>query len=238
MLKKNIILSLFFIPIIITGICLALWQSKRSEWKQELLSQYENHIYQEPSELPTVILRLKGDATSIDSHLLKEFNLKPIKLLGTFITDLVYYRPNGKGIDLITGFKTDIGITPINVGTMPYAAKDIEISKILPLKKEVIITGFYRYPTSYASTLPKNKALVSKIPYATFFYKYQEQTLPGAIQVDNKTHISDYLKGRSADYFIENIPNNHIQYMWTWFILAGIATIIYILLLRQNTQRR
>lgn len=233
MSKNSIYLSLFFLPIIFIAIALGVWQHQRSIWKQKVLEKYQQHIYQKPNEIPSMILKYKGDLSVTGSELFQEFDLKPLFISGKFITDLAFYRPSGDGIELITAFKTPQGVIAVNAGKMPYAARDIPLEKILP-QTMVDITGFYRIPETYGANLPRNKALVAKIPFAAFFQKYQDQTLPGALQIDDKKIITPYLKGRSADYFIDNIPNNHIQYMWTWFLLSVIATVIYILLLRKK----
>lgn len=233
--KRSLFLSLFFIPIILLGIALGIWQYQRSVWKEELLTEYHKKLSEKPTLLPTLVIRLKGEKSSItgkNSELFKEFELMPIILTGVFLPKVIYYRPSGNGLELITAFKTSNGIIAINAGIMPYSAKEIALDKILPTN-EITITGFYRIAEPYGGKIPDNKSLVAKIPYGAFFKHYKEQALAGAIQIDDKTIISDYLKGRSTDHFIKNIPNNHIQYMGTWFLLTGIAIIVYMILLRR-----
>ncbi len=234
-MKQKIFLTLFFVPIIILGITLGVWQYHRSEWKQTLLLDYQAKLSQKPALLPTVVIRLKGESNSVtgkNKDLFTPFELMPITVQGRFLTDLIFYRPADSGIDLITAFETADGIIAVNAGKMPYPAKDLPIEVILP-KEPMTLTGFYRIAEAYGDRLPKNKALVSQIPYDAFFKQYRTKTLSGAIQIDDKTPISDHLKGRSADYFIKNIPNNHKNYMVTWFLLTAVAVIIYGLLLRK-----
>lgn len=235
-MKQKIFLSLFFIPIILLGIALGIWQSYRSAWKQTLLQEYHATLLQKPTLLPTVVIHLRGEHDSVtgkNSELFKPFELMPITLTGHFVSDLIFYRPADEGLELITAFETTDGIIAINAGKIPYAAKDTPISDILPTK-EITLTGFYRIAEIYGGILPKNKSLVSKIPYASYLKTYKDKTLAGAIHVDDTTKISPYLKGRAADYFIKNIPNNHTQYMYTWFLLAGVAFIIYVILLKKT----
>lgn len=234
-MRKKIFLNLFFIPIIALGVALGIWQSKRSAWKEMLLTEYHAKLSQAPSLLPTTIIRLKGDKASIignNTELFKSFELMPITLTGKFLPNLIYYRPADDGIELITAFDTADGIIAVNVGKMPYAAKDISVDTILPHKK-ITISGFYRIAELYGDKIPSNKAFVAKIPYAAYYDMFHDKALSGAIHIDDTTHISDYLKGRSKEYFMKNIPNNHTQYMYTWFMLAGIALVTYIILLKK-----
>jgi cytochrome oxidase assembly protein ShyY1 len=236
MMHRKIFLSLFFIPIIILGIYLAFWQYQRSIWKEDLLSTYHEKLSQSPALLPILVVRLMGDKSSIIGHnadLFKPLELTPIKVTGHFVTDLIFYRPTHDGIELVTAFETDDGIIAVNAGVMPPMGKDLPISDILP-RKEITLNGFYRIPQIYGDKLPDNKALVANIPFASFYDMYSEKTLAGAIQVDDTTKISDYLKGRKAEYFVKNIPNNHTQYMGTWLLLTAVASIIYSVLLRKK----
>ncbi|MFT6072069.1 MAG: surfeit locus 1 family protein [Alphaproteobacteria bacterium] len=235
-MRQKITLSLFFIPIIILGIVLALWQYQRSQWKQQILADYQGRIFQDALPLPASVMRTKGDEKTIYGHnsdLFQAHDLTPIQITGSFRNDLIFYRPAGDGIELITAFETSEGIIAVNAGKMPYVAKTIAIDTILP-KGRLTITGFYRIAKPYGAVLPSNQDLVASIPFGAFFQQYKEKTLSGALQINDKIPISDYLKGRSGTYFMDNIPNNHIQYMGTWFLLSGIAFIIYILLLRKT----
>jgi surfeit locus 1 family protein len=234
-MKQKIFLTLFFVPIIILGILLGVWQYHRSEWKHNLLHDYQEKLSQKPALLPTVVIRLKGEGNSVtgkNKDLFTPFELMPIKVKGRFLTDLIFYRPADGGIELITAFETTDGIIAVNAGKMPYPAKELPIETILP-KKTITLTGFYRIAEPYGNQLPKNKDLISKIPYEIYFKHYGDKTLSGAIQIDNNTLIGEQLKGRSADYFIKNIPNNHKNYMVTWFLLTAVAVVMYALLLRQ-----
>ncbi len=235
-MRQKIFLSLFFIPIVALGVTLGVWQSKRSAWKETLLTEYHATLSQAPSLLPTTVIRLKGDKNSIignNTELFKSFELMPITLTGKFLPNLIYYRPADEGIELITAFETADGIIAVNAGKMPYATKDISVDTLLP-HKEITITGFYRIAELYGDKTPHNKAFVAKIPYAAYYDMYTDKALSGAIHIDDTTYISDYLKGRSKEYFIKNIPNNHTQYMYTWFMLAGIALVTYSILLKSK----
>jgi cytochrome oxidase assembly protein ShyY1 len=236
-MHRKLFLSLFFIPIIILGIILSIWQYQRSIWKENILAEYHHKLSQPYGLLPTVVIRAKGDKNSIigtNNSLFKPFELMPVKLTGYFLSDLIFYRPTHDGLDLIVAFKTSEGIIPVNAGTMPHNAKDLPLNKILPSQKEITIYGFYRIPESYGNTLPKHKALVAKIPFAVFYKKFSTEALVGALQTDDTFRISNYLTGKNREYFIKNIPNNHLQYMGTWFLLSMIACIIYIILLRKT----
>ena len=235
-MRRKIFLSLFFIPIIIFGIFLAYWQYQRSIWKDNLLSAYHEKLLTSSTLLPTLVVRLRGDKSSVigdNANLFKPLELMPLSITGKFLPNLIFYRPTHDGIELITAFETDDGIIAVNAGVMPSAAKDLPINDILPLKK-ITLNGFYRTSQIYGDKIPNNKALVAKIPFASFYDVYSDKTLAGAIQVDNTTKISHYLQGRSAEYFIKNIPNNHKQYMGTWLLLTIVALVIYILLLRKK----
>jgi cytochrome oxidase assembly protein ShyY1 len=235
MMKQKIVLSLVFIPIIIIGICLSMWQYQRSLWKEALLSDYAQKLSQEPTPIATVIMRTKGDKNSIlgnNNDLFKNFELIPTKITGHFVADLVFYRPVHNGLNIIVAFETADGIIPVNAGTIPHTAKDFPLEKILPIdNKEITITGFYRLPQTYTGKVPHNKALVAQIPFEAFYEYYTQKLLVGAVQIDTKTPLSPSLTGHSGDDFIQNIPNNHKQYMGTWLLLSVVALVIYVMLL-------
>lgn len=238
--RHSLYLSLFFMPIIFVGIALGVWQYHRADWKAEILSAYHKKLSQPPAKIPTVIMRLKGNmkaAQGEENALLKDYELLPITLKGKFITDLIFYRPNSDGLEVITGFKAKEGIIPVNIGKIPFSTRDLPINEIVPSQENITISGFYRYSEPYDGLLPENKALVNKIPFALFADRYTENILAGAIQMDDKIPLSRYVTGRSAQFFIDNIPNNHIQYMWTWFLLAGIAGIVYVILLKKSFEK-
>ena len=95
-LRAFLLLTLFFVPVILTAISLGIWQSHRAEWKTGLLEQIRISAVRQKTDLQTAIA-LEGQ---------DQYTIAPIRLSGTFMFEPVFYRPGGKGYNIILPFKT------------------------------------------------------------------------------------------------------------------------------------
>jgi|GEM_PF-3827349 len=215
-------------PIIILGIFLAHWQYQRNFWKKALIADLKEKIYQQPIALPQEITQKKRQGSLV----FDAYQFTPMTLFGSFKTDLFFYRPTGGGVELITAFETEKGIIAVNAGKMPYGAKDLPIEKILP-KDTMTIQGYYRLyqaPKQPSDAVLKKGDFIAKTPFNAFAALYKDAIISGALDINDKTMVSPYLKGKSNIFFLDKLVDHHLYYFYNWICMTLIALVVYVML--------
>ena len=205
------------VSIIISLICfsLSIWQVKRLNWKEDLISNIEKAYNSDSIN----INMLNGD--------LKNFKFKNVYLEGIFINEKSMFlgprvNKNQVGYYLITPFLLKDGRYILtNRGWLK------EIIKIKEQKKEYLITGILKESDIKNIFTPKNN-----MEKNLWFYINTKQMseFSGIKLVDNV--FVDLIKSNPNDKLtiinssIPKIVNNHLQYAITWAILGLLFLVM------------
>lgn len=243
MINCKIIFKPAFIPTLLCAmmiaimVALGLWQKDRAVWKADLLTHLTQQLNAKPELLPISALSQKGDKNALLAEegaleLLKPFDLKLMKVQGHFLPKPVFFRPvssdeYGRGFEVIAPFKAQEGIVIVNLGFIPDTYKEKPATTYIP-QKNMELVGFLRLPQKDGGKMLKDGDLIANIPFMSFYQVFKSELLPLSLSATGG-QFKPYPKGRGAEFFIGNIPNNHIVYMWTWFALAVILMVIYTL---------
>jgi len=147
------------------------------------------------------------------------------------------------GWHVITPFTTLEGeLVLVDRGFVPDNLRDPSSRTGGQLEGNVDVTGLVRVPESPGPFTPDNEpdnnrwfwrdlhGMISSVfPTATmdaapFFLEVEKTDLPGGWPEGGQTRLE--------------LPNNHLQYAITWFLLAGAVVVIYLVYVRGAYRRR
>jgi len=213
---------------------LGMWQLQRLEWKRGLIEEIETRTKAPPIGLAeATALARKGE----DARYLR------IKVKGSFEHDKERYlysidAAGEPGWHVITPFSADHGgLVLVDRGFVPDRLRDPASRPNGQLQGTVEITGLARPPESQGLFLPDNEPennrwffrdlngmVFSMYPTATldptpFFIEAEQSDVPGGWPRGGETKL--------------DLPNNHLQYALTWFLLAFCLVVIYAVYVRQ-----
>ena len=232
-LNTKIIFKPLFLPTIFLLIVfpililLGSWQVYRLIWKENLIEYYQN-------QSSSAFLDLSKD---ISSKLNLEF--RKVKFKGTFLNSKEIYI-SGKtyegniGFHVVTPFRMQNNKTVfINRGWVSEGYRDPEKRKFSLLNNETEINGIIRFPQKKGYFVPENDP--NKGFWFTInpneiikFLKFKEidtisEFYVDAIRQEGKIKIPIGANGKP------NLRNQHLSYAITWYSLALVLLIIYIL---------
>ena len=202
-----------FLVVIVTLCSLGLWQLDRLSWKNELIKKIEDR-----SMLPVIQL-----PDNLDDSL--EF--RRVSITGNFARGQAFRFPgkpvNGKVEDLLfAAIKlTDGRNFIIELDSIPFGAS------IPPLPATQVFEGTLRSPSQPTLFTPKNNPEKNQ-----WFFVDPEEMLSHHGRHENKV-TTFYLTKKN---WKPVIVNNHLNYAFTWFSLAG-AFIIIFFFFRQNRKK-
>ena len=205
------------VSIIISLICfsLSIWQVKRLNWKEDLISNIEKAYNSDSIN----INMLNGD--------LKNFKFKNVYLEGIFINEKSMFlgprvNKNQVGYYLITPFLLKDGRYILaNRGWLK------EIIKIKEQKKEYLIKGILKESDIKNIFTPKNNMEKN----LWFYINTKQMSEFSGIKLVNNVFV-DLIKSNPNDKLtiinssIPKIVNNHLQYVITWAILGLLFLVM------------
>lgn len=235
--------TLITVPMLAVLVALGVWQLQRMEWKATLIEE----------------LKLRGSAPAIalpsdDRIPAADLLFRPVTLTGSYMHEAELHllnrvRDGVPGINLITPLLRSDGGPPILVdrGWVPLDWK----AAPLGAPTEVTVTGVVRRPPEPGLFTPQNRpgtndwyyldlvAMAGSAGILPFpeYYIYAIAETPAQPPADPAADGS----GAAGAYPLANewrvdLPNDHLSYAVTWFVLAGALAAIY--LLYHTTWRR
>ncbi|MBZ8117657.1 SURF1 family protein [Roseovarius sp. LXJ103] len=204
---------------------LGLWQLDRLAWKETVLAQIEARIAAEPVWVPM------QPSAEADGYL-------PVRAEGVLggpeLHVLISTKEHGAGYRVIQVLETESGRIMVDRGYIPLEAKDVARAG-----GAVTIIGNLHWPDEvdrwtpapdmdraiwFARDVPAMAAALGAAPVLVIA---RSEVGPGASDVTP-------LPVDSGD-----IPNNHLQYVITWFSLAAIWVIMtaYFIMRMRRAQR-
>ncbi len=227
--KGFALFSLFTLFALALLIWLGVWQLHRLAWKEGLIAEIETR-----AKGPVIALSEAVEA----AHAGKDPSYYRVRVKGRFDNGRERYlyalSDDGEpGWHVIAPFTTDAGeLVLIDRGFVPEKLRDPSSRAGGQLEGEVEVTGLVRLPDTQGLFTPDNEPeanrwfwrdlngmVFSMFPTATvepapFFLEAEKSDLPGGFPEGGQTRLE--------------LPNNHLQYAITWFLLAGAVLVIYI----------
>jgi surfeit locus 1 family protein len=208
---------------------LGLWQLRRLEWKEGLIAEIEARSKGTPISL--------NEAVDL-AHAGKDSSYYRVHVKGRFENDKERYlyalsTDGAPGWHVITPFDSNEGdLVLVDRGFVPDNLRDPSTRSAGELEGEVDVTGLVRLPQHQGLFTPDNDPkgnhwfwrdldglTFSMFPTATmnpvpFFLEAEKSDVPGGWPQGGQTRLE--------------LPNNHLQYAITWFLLAFAALVIYV----------
>lgn len=219
--------TLLSIPMMALCLCLGFWQLERLQWKRGILDRIAANQAAPPMTIDEL---LKGDPLRMEYG--------RAKLAGTFLHDHEFYlaarsRGDTVGLQVVTPLKLDDGrIVLFDRGWIPSDRRDPAKRAQGQLTGHVDLTGVVRRAQLQRGFAPANspernvwfhvdvpamRALAGAPPdpeLDRFFVEADATPNPGGVPMGGQTEL--------------NIPNDHLQYSITWFLLALSLAGVYL----------
>ncbi len=206
---------------------LGVWQLQRLEWKEGLIAKIET--------------RSKGPAISLEDATImagqgKDPSYYRVRVTGRFDHTKERYlfavSDGNAGWRVITPLTTQDGKTVlVDRGFVPSDLKDPSKRAEGQIEGEVAVTGIVRMPDTQRLFTPDNE------PDANQWFWRDLASMAQSMFPETPKELAPFLleaeKGEVPDGLPEGgqtrleIPNNHLQYAITWFLLAACLVVIY-----------
>ena len=220
--------TLISLPILVLCLALSVWQMERREWKRDILDRIGANQSAAPIALDALL--------SGGDPLRREYG--KVALSGTFLHDKEYHlaarsRGNDVGIQVVTPLRTDKGqIVLFDRGWVPSQKKDPAKRAEGQIAGTVKLVGVVRRTQVQRQFAPdnvpdKNVWFTVDVPLMrklaggrpdpaldTFFLEADTSQNPGGLPIGGQTQL--------------DIPNDHLQYAITWFLLALALIGVYL----------
>jgi len=219
--------TLISLPIFLVSLGLGIWQMERREWKRDILDRMAANQAAPPLALDEL---LQGNP------LRHEYGR--VKIAGSFLHDKEFYLAarslkNSVGLQVVTPVKTnDDRIVLFDRGFIPQEKKDPARRAEGQLAGTVELTGIVRRNQEQRQFAPDNapdrnvwfhvdvplmRSMAGARPdpkLDSFFLEADAAPNPGGVPVGGQTRL--------------DIPNDHLQYAITWFLIAAALAGVYL----------
>ena len=187
---------------------LSAWQIKRTLWKNALLANIENKI--------------SAPARVIPQNPLEKFNsLMPVKAVGQYfgrtIKVLVSQKIYGAGFRLITAFQMQDG------RKIMVDRGFVSVRSVMPSMPNAVgeVIGNLHWPSEIDSFTPEND-LEANIWFARDVKTMAAYLSTEPVLLILKSSNFEQENTRPLPVNTASIPNNHLQYAVTWFLMSLI----------------
>jgi surfeit locus 1 family protein len=211
---------------------LGLWQLQRLQWKEGLIAQIEARVKAEPVLLKEAVAQARAG---------EDVSYLRVRVEGRFDNAKERYlfavSDGTPGWHVVTPLETPEGeVVLVDRGFVPDALKDPAARPQGELSDAVTVTALARPPETQGLFVPDNeieqnrwfwrdlKAMTRSMfgdgakDVAPFFLEAERSDVPGGWPRGGETRL--------------DLPNNHLQYAITWFLLALCLVVIYVLYVR------
>lgn len=220
--------TLISLPILVLCLALSVWQMERREWKRDILDRIAANQSAAPIALDALL--------SGGDPLRREYG--KVAMSGTFLHDKEFHlaarsRGNDVGIQVVTPLRTDKGqIVLFDRGWVPSERKDPAKRAEGQIEGTAKLVGVVRRTQVQRQFAPdnvpdKNVWFTVDVPLMrklaggspdpaldTFFLEADANRNPGGLPIGGQTQL--------------DIPNDHLQYAITWFLLALALSGVYL----------
>jgi surfeit locus 1 family protein len=222
--------TIFSIPAFLIMVGLGVWQLQRMEWKNDLIERLQTRMTMPPLDAPGV---------GADP---KAAEYRKVRLTGTFLHDkeqhlLARSMNRNVGLQVVTPLRLESGeVVLFNRGWVPERLKDPARRAQGQVPGVVTVEGIVRLSEADVKSwfIPDNKPerdvwltvdvatmrRTAGLPEAPalkadqWFVAADAAANPGGFPIGGQTRV--------------NLPNDHLQYSITWFLLALSLVGVYI----------
>lgn len=222
--------TLMTLPAVLGALALGTWQVQRLQWKNELIAERQARRDAPPlAKLP-------------ERFIAAEHEFRKVRVTGRFLHDKEMYlaarsfRGNA-GYHVITPLAVFPGHVLVDRGWIPLDRKSPETRKPGNAEGEVTVEGYLRAETGPGWFTPKNE------PDKNFWFFVDIAAMakahgvgkvePFYIEAGPAENPGGYPIGGQTRF---ELPNDHLQYAITWFAMAIIGTVIYLLYHRRRAR--
>lgn len=223
--------TVFTIPAIALMLGLGIWQLDRLAWKTGLIDEIQSRLAAEPAPLDAVLAEAGSDLAGVQ--------FRRVMLAGEFLHDREMYLAarsmNGNpGYHVMTPFRaTDGNLVLVDRGWVPLERKLPEARAEGQVAGPLTLDAVIRVPRGekawfqpdnepqnnmwYWIDLPvlRTHAGAEEAGAAAIYLDAGPAASPGGFPIGGQTRV--------------NLPNDHLQYAITWFALALILAVIYVI---------
>jgi surfeit locus 1 family protein len=232
--RSLIPVTLFWLALFVILIGLGTWQIHRLHWKEGLIAERHAAITGPPIVLPETLAAAKG----------QEF--RHVRLEGRFLNGRELYfnaiaDDGTPGFHVVAPFVLDDGkIVFVDRGFVPEDRRNPATRRRGILDGHVAVTGLLRIPTKeipwfepgndvarnlwFHVDLPAMAAADRVRNYLPIYVDADKSQVPGVLPIGGQTYTK--------------LPNNHLQYALTWYGLAGLVPIYYVMFVRRMLKER
>lgn len=221
-----LLLSIAAGTVVLTG--LGIWQLNRLEWKQAMIARVTQGLSQDPVSVSKIEALVEAGA---------DIEYRPATAQGTFLHELESHffatHKGQTGYFIYTPMLMDEGkILIVNRGFVPMALKDGASRKDGQVRTPQSVTGLARSaPAERPNAFVPDNDLQKNI----FYWKSIDQMAGRAQDRSRESFFEFFLDADDTPVpggwprggvTLIDFPNNHLQYAFTWFGLAGALLIV------------
>lgn len=223
--------SVFAVGGFLVLLALGTWQVERLFWKENLIAARHAAVTAPPAGLPASLAAAQG----LEYH--------RVRATGTFLNDRELYlgatsEEGRPGYHVFTPLRLAGGdIVLVNRGFVPQERRSPASRAAGELQGEVTVTGLLRLPPEGkphwfipTNSVERNYWIYVDIP-AMAAAQHLDRVLPFYVDADATPNPGGLPVGGQT---LLDLPNNHLQYAFTWYALAVGLAVIYILFVRQR----
>lgn len=221
--------TVFTIPALLVLLGLGTWQLDRMQWKTALIDEIQSRIAAAPASLAEVLAEAGDDLTYVQ--------YRRVSLTGEFRHDAEMYLAarsmNGNpGYHVVTPFQvTGDGSVLVDRGWVPLERKLADARAEGQVAGKVTIDGVIRVARAAKSWLQPDNEPANNMWFwvdlpsmathagagdvAPVYVEAGPAENPGGFPIGGQTRV--------------NLPNDHLQYALTWYALAVILAVIYVI---------
>jgi surfeit locus 1 family protein len=216
---------------------LGVWQLERRVWKLDLIAQITRRIHAEPVAAPGPSQWPQLGATGAYAYL-------RVRAVGQYLngreTLVQAVTRLGGGFWVLTPLRTVDGFTVlVNRGFVPTERRDPATRTAGEISDRAVVSGLLRVSEPRGAFLRKNDAAADRwysrdvaaiaaarslSPVAPYFIDADATPVPGGLPVGGLTQTE--------------MPNHHLLYALTWFILALLLSVAALAVGREERRMR
>lgn len=226
--------SLFWLAVFMILVALGTWQVQRLHWKEGLIAQRQAAVTGSAILLPETLDAAKG----LEFH--------HVTLSGEFLNrDELYLHAiadgGTPGYHVITPFRlTDGNIVFVDRGFVPEDRRDPKMRAAGEIAGPTTVTGLLRFAGRDRSWFtpanePARDLWFSIDLPAMAASLHLDHVLPLYVDADAAPVPGGYPRGGQTN---TALPNDHLQYALTWYGLAIVCVIYYLLFVRGWVKER
>jgi surfeit locus 1 family protein len=232
MTRHLVLFTLFMAAVLALLVGLGVWQLQRLQWKEGLIAQIEARVHAPPVTLKQAVARARAGEDISYLRVTTEGRFDHSKERHLYaVTD------EGVGWHVITPLTISDGeVVLIDRGIVPDALKDPSTRRQGEIEGTVTVTGLARQAESQGRFTPDNEPEQNRWFWRdlggltrSMFPGSEPEVAPFIIEAERSDVPGGWPRGGATRL---DIPNDHLQYAITWFLLAFCLLIIYVVYVR------